>query len=99
MSDKFSAANRNGHTDLPNTSVAHVSIPMEYEPRIYVNAFTVDGGNIIKRNWRQLWREPQFPPLEYIVASLDTAFTDKTSNDQSALTVWGLFRPMVFDEC
>ena len=139
----------------------HVSIPMEYEPRLYVNAFTVNyqgndviktffddqaaaipeenifwrdwrtedgelawperfplhvveaikrdkgpiayagnyqqrptprGGNIIKRNWWQLWREPQFPSLEYIIASLDTAFTDKTSNDQSALTVWGLFR-------
>jgi len=111
----------------------HVSIAMEYEPRIYVNAFTVDnqgndvirtffddqaatipkedifwrdwraedgelawrerfpphiveaikrdkgpiayagnyqqrptprGGNIIKRNWWQLWREPQFTSLE-----------------------------------
>jgi hypothetical protein len=51
---------------------------------------TPRGGNIIKRNWWQLWREPQFPSLEYIVASLDTAFTDKKSNDQSALTVWGL---------
>jgi hypothetical protein len=28
----------------------HVSIPMEYEPRLYVNAFTVNeqGGDVIK---------------------------------------------------
>lgn len=63
------------------------------------------GGGIIKREWWNLWPpegEPKddfgrilkiapFPPMEYIVASLDTAYTEKTMNDPSALTIWGVF--------
>ena len=63
------------------------------------------GGGIIKREWWQLWPpegEPKddlgkvikvapFPPLEYILASLDSAYTEKTMNDPSALTIWGVF--------
>lgn len=49
------------------------------------------GGGVIKRDWWQLWEERSFPPMDYIVASLDTAYTTKTNNDYSALTVWGVF--------
>jgi len=49
------------------------------------------GGGVIKRDWWQLWPEQVFPPMDYIVASLDTAYTTKTMNDMSALTVWGIF--------
>lgn len=49
------------------------------------------GGGVIKREWWQLWEERSFPPMDYIVASLDTAYTTKTNNDYSALTVWGVF--------
>jgi predicted phage terminase large subunit-like protein len=49
------------------------------------------GGGVIKREWWKLWEEPAFPPMDYIVASLDTAYTTKTMNDASALTVWGVF--------
>jgi predicted phage terminase large subunit-like protein len=49
------------------------------------------GGGIIKRDWWQLWMEDAYPAMDYIVASLDTAYTTKTENDFSALTVWGVF--------
>ena len=49
------------------------------------------GGGVIKREWWQLWEEEAFPPMDFIVASLDTAYTTKTMNDASALTVWGVF--------
>ena len=49
------------------------------------------GGGIIKRDWWTLWDQQNFPPVEYLVASLDTAFTTKTENDYSAMTVWGIF--------
>jgi predicted phage terminase large subunit-like protein len=49
------------------------------------------GGGIIKRDYWQLWEEDVFPPMNFIVASLDTAYTEKTENDPSALTVWGVF--------
>lgn len=49
------------------------------------------GGGVIKRDWWQTWVDPQFPPMDFIVASLDTAYTLKTSNDFSAITIWGVF--------
>jgi predicted phage terminase large subunit-like protein len=49
------------------------------------------GGGVIKRDWWQLWPDNSFPPMDFIIASLDTAYTLKTSNDYSALTVWGVF--------
>ena len=49
------------------------------------------GGGIIKRDWWQLWEESVFPPMDFIIASLDTAYTLQTMNDYSALTVWGIF--------
>lgn len=49
------------------------------------------GGGIIKRDWWQLWDEASYPPMDYVIASLDTAYTTKTENDPSAMTVWGVF--------
>ena len=49
------------------------------------------GGGVIKDADWMLWEKPEFPPLDFIVASLDTAFTEKTINDASALTIWGVF--------
>jgi predicted phage terminase large subunit-like protein len=50
------------------------------------------GGSIIKRDYWQLWEQQKYPPFEFIVASLDSAYTAKEENDPSALTVWGMFR-------
>ena len=61
------------------------------------------GGGIIKREWWRPWppadmpesrsgRPVTFPPFEYVVASLDTAYTAKEENDYSALTIWGVWR-------
>lgn len=58
------------------------------------------GGGIIKREYWQLWGNPEdaddpkfkkFPACAYVVASLDGAYTEKQENDPCALTVWGLF--------
>ena len=49
------------------------------------------GGGIIKREWWQTWVEDAFPPMDYVLASLDTAYTTKQENDCCALTVWGVF--------
>ena len=49
------------------------------------------GGGIIKREWWQPWDSRIYPNMDMIIASLDTAYTSKTENDPSALTVWGVF--------
>lgn len=67
----------------------------------YQQAPTPRGGGIFRRDWWQLWGNPddpddpqfkKFPACEYIIASLDCAYTEKTENDYSALTIWGAFR-------
>lgn len=66
----------------------------------YQQAPTPRGGGIFKREWWQLWGNPddpddpqfkKFPACDYIVASLDSAFTEKTENDYSAMTIWGVY--------
>lgn len=53
------------------------------------------GGGIFKRDW---WVPHEVPlgtslklAFQYVVASLDTAYTTKEENDPSAMTVWGVF--------
>jgi predicted phage terminase large subunit-like protein len=52
---------------------------------------TPRGGGVIKADWWQPWGEGSYPPMDLVVASLDTAYTTKQENDYSALTVWGVF--------
>lgn len=49
------------------------------------------GGGVIRREWIPVWNKPTYPPFDYVVAALDTAYTTKTSNDPSAMTVWGVW--------
>jgi predicted phage terminase large subunit-like protein len=53
---------------------------------------TPRGGGIIKEDWWQHWTDPSFPTCEFVLASLDTAYTEKQENDASALTIWGTFK-------
>lgn len=59
----------------------------------YQQAPSPRGGGIFQREWWQLWEsaDGKFPLLEYVIASLDGAFTEKEENDPSGLTVWGIF--------
>lgn len=48
------------------------------------------GGGLIKREWWKLW-DGAYPPFSHILGCVDTAFTEKTQNDPSAMTIWGVF--------
>jgi hypothetical protein len=50
------------------------------------------GGGIFKSEWWQVWEGTHFPVIDLVIASLDSAFTEKQENDPSALTVWGTFK-------
>ena len=66
---------------------------------------TPKGGGILQREWWMPWDEieaqkyglewhagrREFPDMELVVASLDTAFKEKEENDFNAFTVWGIF--------
>ena len=53
------------------------------------------GGGIIKRDWWGIYELDVGAPFrhkfEYILASLDPAFTAKQENDPSGFTVWGVY--------
>lgn len=50
------------------------------------------GGNIIKTSDWRTWDKDNYPTFSFILATLDTAYTEKTQNDPSGLTIWGLFQ-------
>lgn len=64
---------------------------------------TTKGGEIIReRDWRVFppsgqeedWKKDGivcWPPFDFVLASLDTASTEKEENDPSAFTVWGMW--------
>jgi predicted phage terminase large subunit-like protein len=49
-------------------------------------------GGILKTKYFNLWPADQgLPPFEYILQSYDCAFTEKTTGDPTACTVWAVF--------
>lgn len=72
----------------------------------YQQAPSPRGGGIIKEKDWQLWPPAgqetewtqdgvlQFPPMDFILASFDGAYTEKKENDYSALVVLGVFRDL-----
>jgi len=66
---------------------------------IYAEVIDPEESGIIKRSWLKLWsKDKPLPSFEYIVMSLDTAFSEKTTDrkshdpDYTACSVWGVFR-------
>jgi predicted phage terminase large subunit-like protein len=51
------------------------------------------GGGVIKRAWWNLWSAEQYPPMDFIIGCLDTAYTLERMNDPSGMIVWGVFTP------
>ena len=51
-------------------------------------------GSIIKREWWKMWPKDDIPPLMHVIQSYDTAFSKKETADFSAITTWGVFKPV-----
>jgi predicted phage terminase large subunit-like protein len=49
------------------------------------------GGGIIERDWWRLWDAEKFPAFDFILATLDTAYTEDQMNDPSGMIIWGVF--------
>lgn len=61
---------------------------------IHAELIDMAESGIIKKSWFRWWAaDLALPNFDYIIQSYDTAFTDKTQNDPTACTVWGVFRP------
>lgn len=53
-----------------------------------------EGGGVLKEEFFKLWpKKNGIPELQFVLQSWDTAYSeDKTVNDPSAITVWGVFQ-------
>ena len=61
---------------------------------LYAELIDPEDYGIVKREWFRLWpAEKELPEFTYILQSYDPAYTDKTINDPTACSVWGVFRP------
>ena len=49
------------------------------------------GGGIILREWWKLWEPEAYPPMDFVLGCLDTAYTEDTMNDPSGMIIWGIF--------
>lgn len=59
---------------------------------IHAEVINLEEQGIIKRSWFKLWKNGRpLPHFQYIIQSYDTAFTEKTNNDPTACTTWGVF--------
>jgi predicted phage terminase large subunit-like protein len=66
-----------------------------YEQEVLGNIVDLEDGKVVSRDMFKMWPAGQpFPKFEYIIQSYDCAYTDKSYNDPTAMTTWGVFKPM-----
>ncbi len=67
-------------------------VPGEWAALFMQEPVAEDGGIVKKADW-QWWPEDKKPPeCQYVILSLDTAFSTKEHADYSAYTIWGIFK-------
>ena len=65
-----------------------------YQQEVMGEVIDLEDGKVVTRDMFKLWPANRpIPPCEYIVISLDCAFSEKEHNDPTACTVWGVFKP------
>ena len=58
---------------------------------IHAEIIDVEETGIVKRSWFKLWTKKDLPPIIFVLQSYDTAFTEKTENDPTACSTYGVF--------
>ena len=66
-----------------------------YEQEVLGQIVDLEDGKVVSRDMFRLWPAGKpFPKFEFIVQSYDCAFSEKTHNDPTACTTWGVFKPI-----
>jgi predicted phage terminase large subunit-like protein len=66
-----------------------------YQQEVLGEIVDLEDGKVVSRDMFKLWpADKPFPSFEFIVQSYDCAFSDKTYNDPTAMTTWGVFKPL-----
>lgn len=100
MLPPFELDQREGELAWPERFPADVVSGFKYElgPHAYAGQYAQSPmarkGGIFDLSWWNVWEPPEsgkFPPMQFVIASLDSAFTEKEENDPSGFTVWGVW--------
>jgi predicted phage terminase large subunit-like protein len=54
---------------------------------------TNDEGAVLKRDWWRKWKHDEPPACDYILQTMDTAYSKKETADFSVIATWGVFYP------
>jgi predicted phage terminase large subunit-like protein len=61
---------------------------------IYAEIIDPEESGVVKRAWFKLWpADKPLPRFQFVVQSYDCATSEKTQNDPTACSVWGVFKP------
>ena len=78
---------------IEDLTAVRASIPTSKWNAQYQQNPTGEENAIIPRDWWKVWEGDKIPQLQYVIQSLDTAFTKRERSDFSAITTWGVFFP------
>lgn len=66
-----------------------------YDQEVLGQLVDLEDGKVVSRSMFKMYPfDRPFPKFEFIVQSYDCAYTDKEHNDPTAMTTWGVFKPM-----
>ena len=66
-----------------------------YEQEVMGLLVDLEDGKVVGRDMFKLYPASKpFPKFEFIIQSYDCAFSDKEYNDPTAMTTWGVFKPL-----
>ena len=62
-----------------------------YWESLYMQNPVPDEGGILKKSWFRIWDEEEPPQCDFIIQTMDTAFSTRTTADYSVIQTWGIF--------
>ena len=79
--------------DLEELEKVKVSIGLKKWNAQWQQQPTNDEGAVLKRNWWRKWTYSDPPQCDYILQTMDTAYSKKETADFSVIATWGVFVP------
>ena len=68
-----------------------------YWESLYMQNPVPDEGGILKKAWFQIWDEDRPPNCDFVIQTMDTAFSTRTTADFSVIQTWGIFNTVETD--
>jgi predicted phage terminase large subunit-like protein len=78
---------------LEELNAVKASLSVQKWNAMYQQQPTNDEGAILKREWWRVWPHDDPPLVDYIIQTMDTAYSKKETADFSVIATWGIFYP------